>query len=129
MGTVAPFPNLSRFEPVPKCRLVRGAVVWAHIPFEEGEGEKTRPAVVIERRGRNVVLKPATTSSSWRRYPHRYVEIQDIGVAGLRRPTAVRSDQVIVDLIEIVDLVGRLSEEDAVAVLRDLPETAISHVG
>ena len=39
-------------------RLVPGAVVWAHIPFEECDQEKTRPAVVVDKSGRDVILRP-----------------------------------------------------------------------
>jgi len=116
---IAPTPNLCVVRPVAKTKLVAGAVVWAHVPYEDDDGEKTRPAVVVERRGRTVVLKPGTTSSTWRRYPHRYVEISDLETAGLRRPTAVRCDEVIVDLIEVIDLVGTLSDEDAAALLTE----------
>jgi hypothetical protein len=92
--------------------LVPGAVVWAHVPFEDGEGEKTRPAVVAQLSGRDVTLYPGTTSGSRIRHGHRYVEVRDLGAAGLNRPTGIKRSFVVVDVIEVIDVVGDLSRAD-----------------
>ena len=38
-------PSLATVELVSTRSLQRGVVVWAHIPFAEGNGEKTRPEI------------------------------------------------------------------------------------
>jgi hypothetical protein len=107
--------------------LVPGAVVWAHVPFAEIDEFKTRPAVVVEIVGREVTILPATSSSSRSGYPTEYVELRDLNAAGLNRPTGVRLRETTVDIIEIVDVVGRLSDIDRKAILS--PVCASGEVG
>lgn len=87
--------------------------MWAHVPFADDDGEKTRPAVVVGLRGRDVTLLPATTSTTRRRFGSRYVEIDDLAAAGLNRPTGIRTTPVVVDVIEILNIVGSLAPSDA----------------
>src|SRR4051812_12725651 len=85
-GHTSRHPRLSIVKPVPRSRLVAGIVVWAHVPYEDGTGEKTRPAVVLSASGHKVVVLPATTSPSRLRYPDLYVEVADLDGAGIVRP-------------------------------------------
>jgi hypothetical protein len=119
--TVPPSADLSlavvtRLRIVPRNRLHPGTVVWVHIPFEDGEGYKIRPAVVLRCCGRDVVLLPCTTSV--RRYQRPgYMEIKHWRAAGLSRPTGVRRASLTVDYLEIVNIAGELADEDAAALL------------
>jgi hypothetical protein len=108
---------------VPRSSIVPGMVVWAHVPFEHTDSYKTRPAVVVGRQGRDVVLLPCTTSP--RRHQRRgYIEIRHWQAAGLTRPTGVRRACLTLDYLEIVGVVGSLAYEDAAAVL---PASARPH--
>jgi hypothetical protein len=105
-------PNWAKVEPVPRNRLVPGTVVWAHIGFRDGTGEKARPAVVVEVRGREVVLLPGTTSEKRHRL-RDHVEVLDLDEAGLDRPTGVSTIPVVVDRrIDLTSIAGELSEQD-----------------
>jgi len=93
---------------IPRTQLTPGTVVWAHVPFADGTGEKSRPAVVLSRQGRDIELLPATTSMRRHRYPDQYVEIQDLESAGLGRATGVCLRPVVVDILEIIPITGSL---------------------
>lgn len=110
-------PNLASVRRIPKTQLVPGAVVWAHVPYEEDDGEKTRPAVVKGLRGRDLTLLPGTTSQSRNRFPGLYVEVEDLASAGLSRATAIRTTPVTVDIIDVINIAGELSETDAARTL------------
>lgn len=98
-------------EPIPRNRLVPGTVVWAHIDFRDGTGEKARPAVVVDVRGTEVVVLPGTTSV--RRHALRdHVEVRDLDDAGLRRPTGISTMPVSVDRIDLTAISGSLSPHD-----------------
>jgi hypothetical protein len=101
---------------VPRNRLRPGTVVWVRIPFEDVQGDKIRPAIVLRCHGRDVALLPCTTSV---RRHHRpgYVEIKHWQTAGLPRPTGVRRTSVTVDYLEIVNIAGDLADEDAAALV------------
>jgi hypothetical protein len=110
-------PNLAKVCPIARGRLVPGIVVCAHVPFAEGGAWKTRPAIVKALDGWQVTVLPAYSSASRLRFPHLYVELRDLYVAGLSRPTGVRRQEVAIDVIEIIDVVGQLSDVDMRAVL------------
>lgn len=110
-------PNLATVKRVPRTRLVPGTVVWAHVPYEDRTGEKTRPAVVVERKGRDLTILPGTTSDRRWDLPGKYVEVRDRPAAGLTRPTGIRTTSVTVDLIEVVGVVGQLGESDTKSIL------------
>jgi hypothetical protein len=112
-----------RLRIIPRNRLHPGTVVWAHIPFEDVEADKIRPAVVLRCHGREVVLLPCTTSVRRRQRPG-YVEIKHWQAAGLPRPTGVRRASLTVDYLEIVNIAGNLADEDAAALL---PASARPH--
>jgi hypothetical protein len=107
---------VARLRIVARNRLRPGTVVWVHVPFEDAEGDKIRPAVVLGCRGRDVVLLPCTTSVTRHQRPG-YVEIKHWQAAGLPRPTGVRRASLTVDYLEIVNIAGDLADEDAAAVL------------
>ena len=109
-------PRLTVVAPVAMTRLDQGAVVWAHVPYVDGTGEKTRPAVVCSRSGREVVLLPVTITRSRFRHPDRYVEILDLEDAGITRESAVALQAVPVDRIDVLDITGHLSPVDAIRV-------------
>ncbi|MEQ8717767.1 MAG: type II toxin-antitoxin system PemK/MazF family toxin [Acidimicrobiales bacterium] len=102
---------------VPLTQLTAGTIVWAHVPYVESEGYKTRPAVVLDRDGRDIELLALT--SSLRRFdmPDRYVELSELEPTGLDRPCGIRmTPSVVVDRIDILSIAGHLSERDAEAV-------------
>lgn len=104
--------NLTSTKRVALNRLRLGAVVWAHIPFAEQAGEKIRPAVVLSASTHQVSVLPMTTSL-WRlQFPHHYVEVKDLGTAGLTRSTGIGRSPIVVARIEVVDLVGTLAAPD-----------------
>jgi len=105
-------------------RLRPGVVVWAHVTFADGTGEKTRPAVVVGTRGREVVVHPVTSSSRRHGFPQRYVELEDLAAAGVTRPCAVSVIEVVIDRIEVISVVGALSDVDGSAVFPAGPEPA-----
>ena len=109
-------PKLAVVEIVPMNRLRLGLVVWAHVPFQDDDGEKTRPAIVVRTADRTVELLPVTTSQARFRRPHQHVEIGDLDIAGLDRPSAAQLRTVSVDRIELVHIVGELSDTDLDAV-------------
>lgn len=109
--------NLTGVSPVPLGRLEPGVVVWAHVPFADMTAEKSRPAVVVCRRGRDVTLRPITSST--RRFVLRdHIEVIDLEAAGLGRRSAVLEREVTVDRIEITSICGELSEADRARALR-----------
>lgn len=105
-------PNLTVVRPVPANQLTLGAVVWAHIPYQDCDSYKTRPAVVIATDRRSVVLLPGSTTQRRLQLPHRYQELSDLTSAGLSRPTGIRLQPIIVDRLDLVDLCGDLSDDD-----------------
>ena len=119
-------PNWAKVEPVPRNRLVPGTVVWAHIGFRDGTGEKARPAVVLEVRSREVVLLPGTTSDKRHRL-RDHVEVLNLDEAGLGRPTGISTIPVVVDRrIDLTSISGELSETDRQRVFDQA--AALSHV-
>lgn len=110
------FTAVTRLRIVPRNRLHPGTVVWVHIPFEDVQGDKIRPAIVLRCTGRDVVLLPCTTSVRRHQRPG-YLEIKHWQAAGLTRPTGVRRASLTVDYLEIVNIVGDLADEDAGALL------------
>ena len=110
-----PRPCLLRVEPVARTALVRGAVVWAHVPFADGHGTswKTRPAVVVDASGREVTLLPLTSSLMSRGRPG-VIEIRHWVEAGLTRPCSLVRRPVTLDRIDILNVVGQLHEDDLV---------------
>ena len=98
-------------------RLRPGAVVWAHVPYEESAQYKTRPAVVITHAGRTATLLPLSSTASRFRYPDRFTEITDTFSAGLLRRCAVRHRPVTLGVIDIVSVAGQLTRRDWAAVL------------
>lgn len=113
----ARFPNLAVVKPVPANQLTLGAVVWAHVPYEDYDGHKTRPAVVVAADRRSAVLLPGSTSGRRLQLPRRYQELTDLASAGLSRPTGIRIQPTVVDRLELVDLCGDLSDADIEALI------------
>jgi hypothetical protein len=92
---------------------VPGVVVWAHVPFEDGSGEKTRPAVVVSASAHDVVVRPVTTTASRHRHSRHYVEIIDLTDAGVLHPCAVANRTIEVPRIDLINITGELSTADA----------------
>lgn len=116
-------PRLNTVKPVPRNQLVAGAVVWAHLPFRDGTGEKVRPAVVVSAATHEVVLLSTTTSPNRLRYPGRYVEVTDLEAAGIRHASGVALRLTTVPRIDLVDIVGGLSPGDAERVFTSLGDS------
>jgi mRNA-degrading endonuclease toxin of MazEF toxin-antitoxin module len=111
-----PKPDLAVVRPIALGSLEPGSVVWTRIRYRDGSGDKTRPAVVIARTGRTILVAPATTSVD-RALALGAVRIENLASAGLGRATAVQPRLVEVDRIDLVDRVGRLAEDDLELVL------------
>jgi len=110
-------PRLTVVKSIPLRQLVRGTVVWAHIMFQDGTGEKARPAVIVEVVGREITLLPITTSPRRQAFPERYVELGDVEQAGIMRASAVELRTVRIDRIDLVNIIGELSDRDRDRVL------------
>ncbi|WP_319462720.1 hypothetical protein [Micromonospora sp. RTP1Z1] len=82
------------------------------MPFEDNVQYKIRPAIVLGCRGRDVVILPCTSSPARHRRIDRPVELLDVETAGLRRPTAVRRTALSVDLVDVLEVIGELSDAD-----------------
>lgn len=108
----ARLPNFSIVRVIPRTRLRPGVVVWAHVPFAECDEYKTRPAVVLHCDGRDVTLLPCTSAASRHRRPDRYIELKHPDAAGLNRATAVGLKPFIVDVLDLLDVIGELSAAD-----------------
>lgn len=114
--------SLAVVKPVAKSQLVKGVVAWARVPFEEIDADKVRPVVIKSFDGTHVTVLPATSAASRHRFPDRYVELRDLIDAGLSRPTGVRKGrEVLIDLIDVLGIVGQLSENDIHALLGTVP--------
>lgn len=101
---------------VPHNQLVPGTVVWAHIPYQEIDTEKLRPALVVGFDGSRVTLRPITSAESRRRLDG-YIELEHPAAAGLDRPCAVSLRRTVeLDPIELVSRAGELSLFDFLAV-------------
>jgi len=112
---IPPFAGVSLLgtvERVSSSRLTFGTVVWAHVPFADGTGEKTRPVVVLQSSRDDVEVLSITTAQRRLKVQGQYVEIEDLDKAGLHRPCAVRLSPVKVERIEVVSIAGRLGPKD-----------------
>lgn len=111
-------PNMSVVRLVARTRLRPGVVVWARVPYRERDEYKIRPAVIFGCRGRgDVVILPCTSSPSRTRRSRRLVELKDFEAAGLRRASAVSRDAISIDLVDVLDVIGDLSDFDSERVL------------
>jgi hypothetical protein len=109
-------------QPPAKAALRPGTVVWAEIPFADGSGTKTRPAVVIERARRYVVVRPVTSAPKRARYARTQTELSGWKSAGLSRPSAVQSRLVELDRSAVGDVVGVLAGADRTAIIGGGPD-------
>ena len=120
-GAATPQTATSRFRPLesPSRRLLRpGAVVFAHVPFDENDqAYKSRPALVVALRGDDLVeVRPITGS---RNYQVNATPITDWAAAGLKKPSVVRAKSITLDRrLELTGYLGQLSERDLAAVFR-----------
>jgi hypothetical protein len=115
--------ELRRVRPVARNRLVRGAVIWARVPYvDEPDDSKMRPAVVVGVDGRTVHVLPITSSQKDSvRQSSLYILLRDWAQAGLTRPCLVTRRLVDIDVIDVATVAGELSDEDA---SRVFPEEA-----
>jgi hypothetical protein len=123
---------MRRVQRLPRRRLRRGVVVWAHVPFSDTDGWKLRPALVTGTDGDRLRLHPITSAVS-RLGRDGYLEIVDLDAVGLDRPSRVnlRREEEI-PLIEAVSIAGELSPADTVRfevhasllAVMDLPDLA-----
>ena len=92
--------------------LVPGSVVFATIPFENGEADKERPAIVIEAKRREALVVPCTSKVD-KAALHGGVPIEHLQEAGLARPTAAIVRRVLtVPRQEIHEKCGELASDD-----------------
>jgi hypothetical protein len=98
--------------PIARNRLRPGLVVWAHIPFVDRAGWKTRPTIVVSVNREKVCVLPAYSTPSRWRFASRYVELRDLDQCRLPRRTGVRLRPIMIDAIEIVSVAGELNPDD-----------------
>lgn len=108
---------LNNPRPVPMKALRPGVVVWAEVPFDDGSASKGRPAVVVDMHERTVEVLPITSSPGRRRRPAQHLELIGWAEAGLTRPSAVRRLPSRVALLSVSEILGKLTNRDAEAVL------------
>ena len=121
-------PNLTVVRPVPANQLTLGAVVWAHVPYQDCDSYKTRPAVVIATDRRSVVLLPGSTSQRRLGLPNRYEELTNLACAGLSRPTGIRLQPAVIDRLDLVHLCGELSDDDLQALTGRIDVAGARHL-
>jgi hypothetical protein len=103
-------------KPVATRQLKPGTVAYAQVPFADGTGWKSRPAVIVSVRGREVVVRPITTRREWKPRTAVSVPLRDWEAAGLSRPSQVSPLSVALDRMAVTGIVGRLSDVDLTAV-------------
>jgi hypothetical protein len=59
------------------------------------------------------------------RFSPRYLEVRNLAVAGLHRPTGIRRWAVEVDVIEVIEIVGVLSRQDFADLVKRSPDPNI----
>jgi hypothetical protein len=101
--------------PVPWTALVRGTVVDAFVPFEEGTGWKRRPAVVLgvedDRRIRIIPVTSGVGEVKDRR--RRGAVISQSDTAGLRpEPSAMLWRPTAVERTDLIRVCGALAKVD-----------------
>lgn len=94
----------------------RGDVLFAEIQFSGSIGWKNRPVIVLStdafhQAGSKLIVAGVTSTI---KPPHRPgdVLLNDWGRAGLIKPSAFRGLVTVIDRIEIIRYLGRLSSED-----------------
>lgn len=124
--------SMRRVQRLPRRRLRRGVVVWAHVPFSDTDDWKLRPGLVIGADAGELRLHPITSAVS-RLGRDGYLEIVDLDAVGLDRPSRANLRRVVeIPLIEAVSIAGELSLADAVRfevhasllAVMDLPDLA-----
>ena len=96
---------------VPQCHLRAGTVVRASVDYREGAGHKARPVVIVSV-GTHDVVALKITSQLWRLHQPGHAEIEDWQGAGLSKPSAVALHPVTLPRIDLIEVLGALSESD-----------------
>jgi len=122
-------PSLTTVKPIPRNRLNPGVIVWGHIPFNDGTGEKSRPSVVVEASAHEVVLMPCTTSAKRLEHPTKYVEVEDLNTAGMVKPSAVALRLVTIPRIDLISITGELSDADTERLIDALGRSDLTNNG
>lgn len=102
----------ARIEAPAATQLTPGRVVRARIPYEDAADYKVRPAVVLARRGSELVVLPVTSSRSRHRQSGGCLELSDLEVAGLGRECAIVLRSKRVPTSDVIGFLGRLSVAD-----------------
>lgn len=89
-----------------------GAVVVADVPFDDGIGGKTRPAVVIAVAADQVLVRPGYSEGGMQSRTWQAHEVRDRAAAGLTKPTWVEPDARTIARADVGDPIGRLSDDD-----------------
>ena len=111
---------------IPARQLKPGVVAYAQVPFADGTGWKSRPAVVVSVQGREVVVRPITTRREWKIRSALSVPLRDWEKAGLSRPSEVAPLSVVLDRMEVTGIVGRLTDADLAAVRNGPPPAPVT---
>ena len=96
---------------VAESRIDMGTVVLAQIRYEDANDFKTRPAIVVSRDRRGVVVIPCTSADSALR--HGALELMDLRSAGLTKRTFVRRGRVTIDRVAVLAVLGHIGEIDS----------------
>lgn len=91
--------------------------IWfVDMPFEEGIGSKTRPALVLDSQHCLILVGKMTSHPPRSNYPYEYALIDWQG-AGLRCPTTLRlSKRVRLNLTDFIKKIGTIQPVDQVNV-------------
>jgi mRNA interferase MazF len=98
----------------------RGDVYMVLYPFDEGQFEKLRPAIILETQDNKSIVIKVTTHDE-REHDDGDLEIIHWQEAGLDRPSVARcSDFVPLDHEKTINFIGKLHEEDLLNVLEKM---------
>lgn len=97
-----------------------GDVWWIHFPFDKGEGDKRRPAIVIDDDTIAILALYVTSKNKMNPYS---IQINDWKEAGLKVPSWARIDRIISISEWYMDRrIGHLSQQDLIKILQIVAE-------
>jgi hypothetical protein len=91
-------------------------VAIAYVAYDDGSGGKKRPVLILKEVASDVMVMRFTTKydNKSQRIKERYYKVQDLGEAGLNRPSWIDAVTPVILDKELVEftLLGRLSSND-----------------
>lgn len=89
-----------------------GAVVVADVPFDDGVGGKTRPAVVIAVSDDEVVVRPCYSEGGMQSRRWQSHQVRDLAAAGATKQSWIEPDARTIPRHDVGEVVGRLADDD-----------------